>query len=94
MNKSEKIYKKRQFRSCCPGICLTAEENPGKPQLGDCLVKAVQPVIATNGITYLQMNSVGFYCSYGKNKKRKGREGSNYYRHITSRLVGYHIAKS
>ena len=24
-----------------PGIYLTAEENPGKPQLGDCLMKAV-----------------------------------------------------
>ena len=22
-----------------PGICLTAEENPRKPQLGDCLMK-------------------------------------------------------
>ena len=24
-----------------PGICLTAEENPGKPQLGDRLMKGI-----------------------------------------------------
>ena len=24
-----------------PGICLTAEENPGKPQLGDSLMKGL-----------------------------------------------------
>ena len=24
-----------------PGICLTAEDNPGKPQLGDCLMKGL-----------------------------------------------------
>ena len=31
------------------GICLTTEENPGKPQLGDRLMKrAVRPVIASN----------------------------------------------
>ena len=34
-----------------PGICLTAEENPRKPQLGDSLMKgAVRPVIASNGV--------------------------------------------
>ena len=31
------------------GIYLTAEENPGKPQLGDRLMKAVRPVIDSNG---------------------------------------------
>ena len=25
----------------CPGICLAAEENPGKPQLGDRLTKGL-----------------------------------------------------
>ena len=29
-----------------PGICLTVEENPGNPQLGDRLMKAVRSVIA------------------------------------------------
>ena len=29
-----------------PGICLTAEENPRKPQLGE---GAMRPVIASNG---------------------------------------------
>ena len=24
-----------------PGICLTSEENPSKPQLGDCLMKGL-----------------------------------------------------
>jgi hypothetical protein len=37
-----------------PGIYLSAEENPGKPQLGDRLMK----VIASNGVSYLQMSSV------------------------------------
>ena len=33
-----------------PGIYLTTEENPGKPQLGDGLMKAVRVVIASNGV--------------------------------------------
>ena len=32
-----------------PDIYLTAEENPRKPQQGNCLTKAVRPVIASNG---------------------------------------------
>ena len=40
-----------------PGICLTAEENPRKPQLGNR--RAVRPVIASNGVPFLQMRSVG-----------------------------------
>ena len=36
-----------------PGICLTAEENPGKPQLGDRLMKVVQLVIVSNGVPFL-----------------------------------------
>ena len=32
-----------------PVSYLMAEENPGKSQLGDCLMKAVTPVIASNG---------------------------------------------
>ena len=29
-----------------PSICLIAERNPGKPQLGDHLMKVVRPIIA------------------------------------------------
>ena len=32
------------------GIYLTAEKNTGKPQLGDHLMKAVRPIIASNGV--------------------------------------------
>ena len=42
-----------------PGIYLRAEENPGKPRLGDRLTNAVRPVIASNGVAYLQNRSVG-----------------------------------
>ena len=33
-----------------PGFYCTAEENPRKSQVGDRLMKAVQPVIASNGV--------------------------------------------
>ena len=33
-----------------PDIYLTVEENPGKRQLGDCLMKTVRPVIVSNGV--------------------------------------------
>ena len=42
-----------------PGILFTAEETPGKPQLGDRLMKAVRLVVASNEIHYLEMKSVG-----------------------------------
>ena len=41
------------------GICLKAEEIPGKRQLGDRLMKDVRPFIASNGVSYLKMRSVG-----------------------------------
>ena len=34
-----------------PGICLTIEKNPSKPQLGDSLVKAVRRIIASNEVS-------------------------------------------
>ena len=43
-----------------------AEENPGKPQLGDHLMKSVRPVIAPNGVPYLQMRSVRSRSKSGK----------------------------
>ena len=36
------------------GINRSAETNSRKLQLGDCLMKAVQPVIASNSVPYLQ----------------------------------------
>ena len=47
-----------------PGaVRRSPEENPGKPQLRDRLPKAVRQVIASNGVFYLQMRSVGSYMS-------------------------------
>ena len=57
-----------------PGIYLTAEENPGKPRLGDSLLKAVQPVIGSNGVLYLQMSFVGSHSMSGKEKEEKERK--------------------
>ena len=59
-----------------PGICLTAEENPRKPQLEDSLMKVVRPVIASNGATFLQMRSVGSHSTPGREKEgnKKGTE--------------------
>ena len=52
-----------------PCICLTAEENSGKSQLGDSLMKAVWSVIASNGIPYLQMMSVGSRSTLKRQKE-------------------------
>ena len=52
-----------------PGIYFTAEENPIKPQLGDRLMKG--PVIASNGVPFLQMRSVGSYRTSGREKEGK-----------------------
>ena len=59
-----------------PGICLTAEQNSRKPQIGDHLMKGlcVRPVIASNGVHFLQMKSVGSHSTSGREKEGK-REG-------------------
>ena len=49
-----------------PGICLIAEENLGKPQLGDSLMMAVRPVISSNGVHYFQMRLVGPHNTSGR----------------------------
>ena len=59
-----------------PGISLKAEENPGKSQLRDNLIKAVLPVINSNGVPYLQMRSVGSHSTSGREKKGKERNKS------------------
>ena len=43
------------------------EKNPGKSQLGERLNEgAVRTVIASNGIPFLQMRSVGFHNTSGR----------------------------
>ena len=43
-----------------PRIYLLVEENPGKPQLGDGLMKAVRPVIVSIGVKILDSFSWSF----------------------------------
>ena len=60
-----------------PDICLTAEENPRKPARRPSDEEAVRPVIASNGIPFLQMRSVGVPSTSARemegNKERMGR---------------------
>ena len=51
------------------GIYLTVEENSGKRQLGNQQIKAVRPVIDSNGVPYIQTRSVGSHNTSGKEKK-------------------------
>ena len=60
-----------------PGIYLTTEENPGKLQLENRLMKTVSPIIASNEVPYLQMRSVGAQRTSGRVKKGGKNEGSN-----------------
>ena len=59
-----------------PGIYHTAEENPGKPQLGNHLMKTLRSVIASNGFPCLQMMPVGSYSTLEEEKERK-KEGND-----------------
>ena len=52
-----------------PGIYLTVEENSGKIQLGDNMMKAVRPVITSNGV--LPPNDVGNIAQHVR--QREGR---------------------
>ena len=60
-----------------PAICLTAEENPRRP----CDEGAVRPFIASNGVPFLQMGSVGSHSTSGRetegNKERTGVSNVN-----------------
>ena len=54
-----------------PDICLTPEENLGKPQLGNRLMKALRDQsVASNGVPLLQ-TSVGSHSTSGKQNKRE-----------------------
>ena len=61
------------------GICLTVEENPRKPQIGDHLLRVVLPVIASNGVPCLQMKSLGFHNTSGREKE--GKKQTNFFFH-------------
>ena len=54
-----------------PDLYPTPEENPGKPQLGDHLMKVVRPVTASNQILDLQMASVGLRRKQEEGKKKR-----------------------
>ena len=56
-------------------IYLMTEENPGKPQLGDRLMKLVRSAIPSIGEPYFQMTSVVSYSRPGREKegKKEGR---------------------
>ena len=54
-----------------PGICLMADENLGKPQLGDRLMKAVRTVIVLIG-SPLPPNEVGRIAKQAR--KGEGRK--------------------
>ena len=49
-------------------IYFTDEGNPGKPKLGDRLMKAVRPVIVSNGFSYLQIRYVESQNTSGRVK--------------------------
>ena len=66
------------------GIYLTAEENPRKPQLGDSLIKAVQPAIFSKGIPYLQTRSVVSHSM--SEREREGRRERKVSGYLESRL--------
>ena len=48
-----------------PGIYLAAEKHPGKPQLEDRRWR-LRSVIASNGVPFLQLRSVGSYSKPGR----------------------------
>ena len=52
-----------------PGICLRAEKNPRKPQIGD--EGAVRPVIVSNGVPFLQIRSIESHSTLGREKEGK-----------------------
>ena len=61
-----------------PGIFLTAEENPQKTSARiPSDEEAVRPVIAWNGIPFLQMRSVASHSTSGREKegRKGGRDG-------------------
>ena len=59
---------------------LTAQENPGNPQLWDRPIKTVPPVIAWNGGPYLQMTGrIAQHIFVGERKRAGGRNRKEEY---------------
>ena len=53
-----------------PGICLTAEENPRKPKLGDCLMKGLcDQSLPQMGSFPPKIRSVGSHSTSGMEKE-------------------------
>ena len=60
-----------------PGICLRAEENPRKPQLGDRLMKGLCDQSSSQMGSLPTMRSVGSHSTSGREKEgKKERTGS------------------
>ena len=68
-----------------PGVCLMPEETPGKPQLGDRLMKRL---FASNEVPFLHMRSVVLTARQeGRRKeRRKGWGGFVFHRAVISLL--------
>ena len=56
-----------------PGMCLTAKENSGKPQLGP-----VGPVIGSNEVSFFQMRSVAQHVRDEVGRKRRKYSDGEY----------------
>ena len=55
-----------------PGICLIAEQNPRKSELGDRLMKGLCDLSSPQmRIPYFLMKSVGSHCTSGRKKEGK-----------------------
>ena len=65
-------YKGTTVKKIMTRIYLMTKENSRKPQLGDPL-KAVQSVIASNGVPYFQMKLTGSHSTSGR-EKMKGKD--------------------
>ena len=54
-----------------PGICLMAEENPGKPELGDRPMKGMSDQSSPQMGPFFQMRSVGSHSTSGREREGK-----------------------
>ena len=59
-----------------PGIYLTAEESPGKPQLGDHQLRLCDQSLPQMGSLTSKMKSVGLHSTSAREKE--GRKGWHY----------------
>ena len=59
------------------GICLTAEENPEKPQLGDRLKKGLCDHSSPQMVPYLHIRSLGSHSTSGRKEGKDGVSDRN-----------------